>query len=46
MRRKCFKMDMMHVIEDIQIQYSLKIQSAEKCVMQVLFPVSVCLYVG
>jgi len=39
-------MDMVHVIEDIQVQYSLKIQSAEKCVMQVLFPVSVCLYVG
>jgi len=39
-------MDMMHVIEDIQVQYSLKIQSAEKCVMQVLFPVSVCLCVG
>jgi len=39
-------MDMMHVIEDIHLQYSLKMQSAEKCVMQVLFPVSVCLYVG
>lgn len=39
-------MDMMHVIEDIQVQYSLKIQSAEKGVMQVLFPLSVRLCVG
>lgn len=35
-------MDVMHVTEDIQVQYSLKIQSAEKCVMQIIFPVSVC----
>jgi len=39
-------MDMMHVLEDIQVQYSLKLQSAEKCVTQVLFPVCACLYVG
>jgi hypothetical protein len=39
-------MDMMHIIEDIQIQYSLKIQSAEKCVMQVISLVSVFFSVG